>query len=256
MNLSILFCFVDTNLFFQCHPLEQLDWSRWKMFDEVQLIVSKPVLREIDYRKNKSNDRVGKRARATSSMFRKIGSAGKKLVRDSGPRVFLSIEPHHNYSTSLRDQLNYAERDDQLVGTVYGFVQHNQASQVCLLTHDTTPQLVAEGLNLTVDLIADDWLLPPESTKTEKKLKSLENEIARLKQSEPSFSIRFLDQNERDAERYQASYTWFDPLTDAELDELMQCLKDHFPLETDFGSREPAERARPPTIANGTCQRV
>ena len=124
------------------------------------------------------------------------------------------------------------------------------SSKVRLLTHDTTPQLVAEGLNLTVDLIADDWLLPPESTKTEKKLKSLENEIARLKQSEPSFSIRFLDQTDTDAERYQASYTWFEPLTDAEVDELMQCLRDHFPLETDFGSREPAERATRPTITN------
>ena len=114
MNPSILYCFVDTNLFFQCHPLEQLSWSRWKMFDEVRLIVSKPVLREIDYRKNKSNDRVGKRARATSSMFRKIPSTGKKLVQANDPQVTLSIELHHNYSASLVDQLNYAERDDQL----------------------------------------------------------------------------------------------------------------------------------------------
>ncbi len=41
---SILYFFVDTNLFLQCRPLEQLDWSPWDSFEEVRLIVSKPVL--------------------------------------------------------------------------------------------------------------------------------------------------------------------------------------------------------------------
>ena len=250
MNVSILYYFVDTNLFFQCRSLEQLDWSPWNMFDEVRLIVSNPVLREIDYRKNKSNDRVGKRARNTSAMFREIRSTGEKLVHASSPRVFLSIEPHHTYSQSLAGQLNYQERDDQLVGTVFKFMQHNQTSDVRLLTHDTTPLFVAQGLKLTADMIPDDWLLPPEITETEKRLQSLEIENARLRKAEPSFSIRFLDQTDTEAERYQASYTWFDPLTDTEVDELMQCLKDRFPLETDFGSREPAERSNPPTVNN------
>ena len=250
MKASILYYFVDTNLFFQCRPLEQLDWSPWNRFDEVRLIVSSPVLREIDYRKNKSNDRVGKRARKTSAMFRDIRSTGKKLVHASGPRVFLSIELHHTYSQSLAGRLNYQERDDQLVGTLFEFVQHNQTSDVRLLTHDTTPLFVAQGLNLTADVIPDDWLLPPETTKAEKKLNSLEIENARLRKAEPSFSIRFFDQTDAETERYQASYTLFEPLTDSELDELMQCLKDRFPLETGFGSREPAERSEPPTVNN------
>ena len=53
---SILYFFVDTNLFLQCRQLEQLDWSPWDSFEEVRLIVSKAVLREIDYRKNKGSD--------------------------------------------------------------------------------------------------------------------------------------------------------------------------------------------------------
>ena len=220
------------------------------MFDEVQLIVAKPVLREIDYRKNKSNDRVGKRARATSAMFRAMLPDGRHLVHTKSPRVILSVEPQHKYAKGLDDELDYTERDDQLVGTVYEYAQHNPTSDVRLLTHDTTPQFTAGALQLTVELISDDWLLPPETTKAEKKVKALEAENARLKQSEPSFSVRFLAQTHRDAERYEASYTWFDPLTDAEVDALTQCLRDHFPLETDFGSREPVERATPPGITN------
>lgn len=56
---SILYYFVDTNLFLQCRPLEQLDWSPWKNFEEVRLIVSKPVLREIDYRKIRETTALG-----------------------------------------------------------------------------------------------------------------------------------------------------------------------------------------------------
>ena len=248
MSASILYYFVDTNLFFQCRPLEQLDWSPWRKFDEVQLIVSKPVLREIDYRKNKSSDRVGRRARSAVAMFREMRNTGKKVVHANGPRVILSIESHHRPSDSLEDQLDYTERDDQLVGTVCEYVQRNQMREVRLLTHDTTLLYVAQGLNLRVDSIADDWLHPPESTKTEKKLIALKIENARLKQSEPSFAIRFEARDGREAERYEAAYTWYEPLTNAELDRLMQCIKDRIPPESDFGSRKPMERPTPRAI--------
>lgn len=50
---GILYLFADTNLFIQCRALVELDWSAWASFDEVHVIVSRPVQREIDYRKNK-----------------------------------------------------------------------------------------------------------------------------------------------------------------------------------------------------------
>ena len=250
MSDSTLCYFVDTNLFLQCHPLEQLDWASWESVDEVRLIVAKPVLREIDYRKNKGNDRASKRARATSAMFRSLLGTGKKLVRHSQPKVVLSIELDHRYSKGLEDELNYAERDDQLIGIVYRFAQRNQTTDVRLLTHDTVPILVAQGLNLKADVIPNEWLLPPETTKTEKRIKTLEDQIARLKQLEPSFAIRFLDQKERNAERYEAFYTWMNPLTNPEVNDLMECLKRHFPLESDFGSRKAEERTIAPGLTN------
>ena len=95
MSGSVVYLFADTNLLIQCR---ELDWSAWNEFDEVRLIVSSPVLREIDYRKNKGNDRVGNRARATSAMFREILNDEYKLVRGSGPCVKLSVESQHQYS--------------------------------------------------------------------------------------------------------------------------------------------------------------
>ena len=242
MTTSILHYFVDTNLFIQCQPLNQLDWCPWDTFEEVRLIVSSPVLREIDNLKNKGR-RAGRRARATSAMFRKMLNKRHKLVRTGSPRVVLAVEPDHHYPKDLEDRLDYQERDDQLVGIAYDFAQRNGTLDVRLLTHDTTPLYTARGLNLTADLIPDEWLLPPETTKVEKELTVLRDENARLKKAGPSFTIRCIDKSDSEVERYWGSYTWFEPLTDEQIDGLVQRLKDFFPLETDFGSREPAERA-------------
>ena len=243
VSTSTVSYFVDTNLFLQCRPLDQLDWSPWDGFEEVRLIVSSPVLREVDYRKNKGNDRIGYRARATAAMFRKMLTEGQKIFRAGNPRVVLSIEPQHAYSPELEQRLNYQERDDQLVGTVYEYSRCHEGTDVRLLTHDTTPLFTAQGLGLIGDIIPENWLLPPESTEAKRELASLKLEIARLNKTEPSFSIRCMDQSNTDVEHYHASFTWFEPLTDDQVGELMQRLKAHFPLEIDFGSREPVERA-------------
>ena len=249
MTTSTLYFFVDTNLFIHCHAPEQLDWSPWHEFEEVRLIVSTPVLREIDRLKSRGG-RVGNRARAASAMFREMLGQTHKVVHAQSPRVVLSVEPQHTYAPDLADRLNYAERDDQLIGTVHQFARSNPSSDARLLTHDTIPLYTARGLDLTADQIPDDWLLPPETTETERKMAALEAENSRLKAAEPSFSIRCEDQSNTTVERYHASYTSYQPLTEAEVDGLMQRLKTRFPLATDFGSKEPAERPAPPSLAN------
>ena len=105
------------------------------------------------------------------------------------------------------------------------------------------PLFTAQGLGLTVDIIPENWLLPPESTETEKELVRLRSEVARHKKTEPSFSIRCMDESNIELDNYHASFMWFEPLNDEQVDQLMQRLKVRFPIKSDFGSQEPAERA-------------
>ena len=72
---------------------------------------------------------------------------GQMIVQDTGPRVLLSIEPHHPYSEELEGQLNYEERDDQLVGIAYEFSRSQEGSSVRLLTHVACPRLVVQRLS-------------------------------------------------------------------------------------------------------------
>jgi len=89
----ILYLFPDTNLFIQCRPLSELGWDRWGAFDEIHLIVSRPVQAEIDKHKNRGNDRVAKRARTASSLLREIiGHEGDRYLYIIGSfAVFIFI---------------------------------------------------------------------------------------------------------------------------------------------------------------------
>ena len=220
MPNTVLHFFADTNLFIQCRPLDQLDWLPWDAYEEVRLIVSRPVLREIDRLKNKGNDRVARRARAASAKFREILDDAHEVIRPQSPRVILSVELQHNYSRDLSDRLDYRERDDQLIGTVHEFARTNSSADVRLLTHDTTPLYTARSLSVQADVILDDWLLPPEKTESERRLAVLEDENARLKSAEPSVLLRYADPSHTEVDRYSATFTWFEPLTDAEVDQM------------------------------------
>lgn len=249
MTNTVLHLFVDTNLFIQCHPPEQLDWSPWRTYEEVRLIVSRPVLREIDILKNKGNDRLARRARAASTLFRRMRDDAHKVIHPQSPRVILSIEPQHRYNLDLSDRLDFQERDDQLIGIAHEFARTNSSGDVRLLTHDTIPLYTARGLGVQADIISDDWLLPPEKTESERRLAVLEAENARLKSAEPSVSLRCADPSDTEVDQYSATFTWFEPLTDTEVDGLMQRLRARFPLATDFGPSEPADQPLPPTVA-------
>lgn len=244
MTRKIVYLFPDTNLFVQGRPLEDLDWSEWAEFDEVQLIVTRPVQKEIDNQKNRGRERLGRRARSTSSLFRETIQSDQdhKLVRDAGPCVKLFIKPEYTPSPALSDRLNYQERDDQLVGTVYAFKQQHPDADARLLTHDTGPMATAQMVGVPVAVIPDDWLLSPESSQEEKKIGALESELARLKKSAPDFHIKCLDGDGNEIEKLHAEFVRYEALTDEELAALMDRVKVRFPVATDFGKREPAAR--------------
>ena len=138
MPNETLVLFPDTNLFIQCHPLGQLDWSDWKGFSEIHLIVCRPVQREIDGQKNRGNDRVGRRARETHSMFQKVIDSNEEylLIRPSNPVVKLYLQGLILRSSDLDAILDYSKPDDELVGCLYRFYQDNPGEDARLLTHD------------------------------------------------------------------------------------------------------------------------
>lgn len=236
MRSSTIYIFPDTNLFLECKELRELDWSCFNEFDELHLIVTQPVLREIDRLKGKGNERAGRRARKASALFRDFVDDVEthKIIRNQTPCVKLFVRPQYKFCDTLDDKLNYDERDDQLIGTLYQFLKDNPKQNAILLTHDTTPLLTAKSLGLEIFRIPDVWLLPPEKSKYERELAKLKAENERLKATEPVVRFDHVVEDLGEAGRYEDTYTWFDPLTDEEVNSLLNELKTAFPMQTDF----------------------
>jgi PIN domain len=241
---KILHLFPDTNLLIQCRALEELDWERWKEFDEVRLVISRPVQKEIDKHKNGGNERLAKRGKKAASLLRDViaDAADHKVIREADPRVTLFIRLGIRPSEEFAEILNYAEPDDQLVGTAHSFATQNPGCDARILTHDSGPMASAKTVGVTAAVIPDEWLLPPERSESDKRIKALEAEVARLKQDEPAFQIACLDRNGEECDRIELETTCYEPLSDSELAGLMQRLKERLPIATDFGPRERSER--------------
>ena len=247
----ILYLFPDTNLFIQCLPLQDIDWTRWDDFDEVHLLVCRPVQREIDKQKNRGNDRVGQRARKVHGMFRDIaiGENGRQLFRESSPRVELHLEALGKPSPELEDQLDYGKPDDEIVGCCHRYSRDNVNADVRLLTHDGGPMMTARSLGLSFEPIPEDWILPPENNPAERENTRLKEEVNRLKKTEPEFLIQCVDATGQEVAALECECQVFEPLGQSDLSELFGRLKDLWPTCEDFG---PREGKKPPEFTSPT----
>jgi hypothetical protein len=234
-----LYCFPDTNLFIQCKPFEALDWSVLGDFDAIDLIVTRPVQKEIDAHKGKGNARVASRSRAAASVLREVlaSELGYKEIRAHSPCVRLYVQLDLKQDAALSDVLNYDEADDQLVGVVSGFLKANTNHLVRLVTDDVGPLASAKMAKVPFTPIPDSWLLPPEEDTSSKELKRLSQELERYKKAEPEISLRWIEHG-TSVERINVTVPCYEPLASHEVAELMQRIQLRFPMVKNFDDPE------------------
>lgn len=246
IHMAIIYLFPDTNLFIQCKSLDELDWSAWKAFDEIHLLVSRPVQAEIDKHKGGGNSRLSHRARNTSSkIFREIlnSQEGYLELRNTRPVVRIYLRQDLKRDESLAEQLDYNEHDDQLVGIASLFSKNNADAEVRVLTHDTGPMTTAKMVGVKFTEIPEIWLLPPEATKHEKQIKALQREIDLLKKTEPEIQIRFENPlSSNDALDIQITH--YTALDHVKVESLISRIKNNIPLKTKFNLKEQQDDTR------------
>jgi PIN domain len=227
----------------QCRALHELDWQRYG-FDEIQLIVCRPIQAEIDHQKNKAGDRLARRARDASSLFREIilGNTGNKIVRESNPSVKLLIEPQLTPADGLN--IDYSRADDRLVGIAAEYQRHHPDADVRVLTHDTGPMATARTIGVGLAPIPDEWLRPPEPSEADKTIKNLHDEIARLKLAEPVVETVFVGPGDSSSV-LEGEVVFYEGLARCELDEQMERIRQSFPIATDFSTPKPPEQPTP-----------
>lgn len=244
MKSRLLYLVVDTNLFIQCKPLEDLDWSQLGSYEEIILVLTQPVIREIDNQKSKGNDRVRKRARKTYPLIRQILQSEDEFIEvgKHSPLVKLSIAKECTASEEIKRSLDYNKPDDELVGCLATFIQQNPEETVRLFSHDAGPIASAKSVGLPFIFIPDDWLVEPESTPEERQMHQMEAELRRYKKAEPDFHIAFSGNTEPSDFGLLYKYKCCEPLEKGVIVEFLDSLKAAFPLASDFGPRESIQR--------------
>ena len=170
--------FPDSNLFLQCKDIRNLPWHEISDGEDIEIIISRPVMEEIDRLKQDGNKRRAKRARKTNSFLRDIilSEEGKLEVKESKPSVILSFLTPES-KVEMADRLDLSKSDDRIVNEALAFKSINKDVNVKLLTHDTNPLLTAKNVGLDYIVIPDEWLLPPEPDKQDEIIKKLEEGV-------------------------------------------------------------------------------
>ena len=234
--IKTLYVFPDTNVFVQCKQLGALSWRDLGSYDKVVLLVTRPVIAEVDRQKGGSG-RLAKRARLANSLFAEFLEDDEIEIdiQGSGPIVIVALGQSLEPSDELSDELNYSHADDLLVGIAHCY-QQDHDHQVLFLSHDTGPLLRAKRVGLPFQKVPDDWLLTAENDEDQKRIKDLEEQLKRLQAMEPQCIISFTEAP------WKLTRLKHMPLTDAQVAELMGILEAQHPIRTDFGLTEPAQR--------------
>lgn len=169
-----LHLFPDTNILLQCKPLEQVSFKEITDCDEVEIIITRPVQKEIDDQKGKGNSRLSKKAKYAASLFLSIIRAQGQVLclREASPRVSIRMDIQLKPDEKLADQLNFMEADDQLVGIVYGYELPSADDVKAINTADSGPMISAITHNITCPDVPESWMLAPETDQQEKKILS------------------------------------------------------------------------------------
>jgi hypothetical protein len=156
-------------------------------------------------------------------------------VQGEGPALTVALGQNLEPSDELSDLLNYNHADDRLVGIAHAYQTKND-HEVVFLSHDTGPLLMAKRVGIKFHQVPDSWLINSESDEDQKRIRELESDLKRLKDSEPRCSISF------NSSEWKFTRIKHRPLTHDQIIELVELLQTACPLATDFGSTEVNER--------------
>lgn len=221
--------------------MEELDWSLVAPESNLSLIVPRAVQEEIDRLKSDGNGRRAKRARNANSILRSVvlSEAEQLVIREKPLEVVLTISPP--LPTALQSSgvvhLDPQRPDDAVMIELLNYRETFQDKDAGLLTHDTVPLMTAKRLNIPFVLVPDEWLLKPEPSTEEKKIRELQTQIAAYENSLPK--IRFLTPDLPKA-AIAKTVVAYPPLTEAELDTLMGLVQGQYPMQK-ASMQEPKE---------------
>ena len=237
--------YVDTNFFIHCKGMDAIEWGIWTQHKTIHLLVCETVVREIDALKKDPINRVRKKAARTSALFRKILDDPNErfTIHDMSPTVFVEFDKTLKPSEQNADSLDYSINDHRIIGFIVQFKGNNPNEDVRFMSADTIARFIGQRLGVTYAEIPSQWRSPEPNDPLEIENQKLRNELTEIRDKEPIFDIKTLNQIDPETEILSISHPRYIPLTNNEIDHLVEVLKQRFPMQSFFDD-EPPQRSR------------
>lgn len=249
--------FLDTNVFMQCRDLKELPWSDIANKDDILLLIPQAVEKEIDKQKGEGGSRRGKRARAISSLFKKIISNGETrfVIKEANPTIEIAFSEIHPLKVEPTDFLDQNRPDDLIIAEVLQYKRSNPEHTVYFLTHDSYPMRTCQRLGIAFKSVPDEWLLEPEDDPRDKELKELRKKITKLEQNHPQIELQIRDVNKNEIARMSFELTVYKALSEAQAKELATEAIASFPMKTKFDGSDNHKTSQKPAFTDkyGAC---
>ena len=184
--------FPDANILLHFPAFDGLDWCQISDADEVVIHITQPVLRELNKIKDAGHTKNVRKRAATVQKRLKQFLREEDTIGNLGKGVSVRLQSR-SVRTSDHEGLDPSVADDALIAATLDFRKDNAGADVFLVTDDN-------GLALMVK--AADWKIkviePPvqlrllEVDEEQRERDNLLRKIAKLEESRPSLSLRFV----------------------------------------------------------------
>lgn len=191
--------FVDTNVLLHFRPLEEIPWDTIAGDTEVLLVVSQPVLEDLDAVKDSPARprHIRQRARTVlAELNRQLELASPRpsdLVVTLRSHVALLFLVHEPYLDFQAHHLDRTRTDDRLLASVIERSEVSPDEEILLATDDVGLKVKAKGRGLKLLSLPEKYRIPPKVDPTEAENQELRKQILRMQSKAPRLRLCFGD---------------------------------------------------------------
>ncbi|MDP3801575.1 MAG: hypothetical protein U1C74_28005 [Phenylobacterium sp.] len=179
--------FLDANVVLEGKPLADLPWSDVDARGPILALFTPTALKEIDSKKR--DGRLGKIARAFNRLIGTAIGGVPVVVRETGPRVEVTLAICDRIRWSSYDDLDPDDGDSRIVAEIL-HARGIDAHEKVLVSQDIKPLAFAARHGVRTHHMSEDWLRPVEPTPQDKKIQQLKHRVQELEGTEPVLEVQ------------------------------------------------------------------
>lgn len=195
--------FLDTNIILEGKQFNELPWSDIDPDGPILVLLTPTVLSEVDSKKR--DGRLATKAREFNRMVGPIATSGQPLVVVQGPpAVSIGLATCDRIPWGKYEDLDPQDADSWVIAEALHTRGPLPARRV-VVSHDIKPISMATRHGLSALHVSDDWIRPPEPSRSDREIQRLTARLRELQENEPNLHLKVRSMVTAPVEIYKVS---------------------------------------------------